>query len=61
MFSFFKKKSKIEKLTKTYDKLVEESFQLSTVNRSESDKKFVEAQVIYEQIEKLKYEFEKAG
>jgi hypothetical protein len=54
MFNFFKKKSKIEVLQVKYEKLLEESFLLSKTNRSESDKKFVEAQSIMSEIENHK-------
>lgn len=54
MFSFIKKKSKIEILQKQFEKLLEESFKLSKINRSESDRKFVAAQAILLEIEKHK-------
>lgn len=54
MFSFFKKKSPIDKLHDQYDRLMKESHRLSTVNRSESDKKYAEADAIAKQIEALK-------
>ena len=53
MFGLFKKKSELEKLQDKYKKLLEESFKLSTTNRSESDKKQAEAQAVLEQIEVL--------
>jgi len=53
MFGLFKKKSEKEVLQQKYEKLLKESFQLSTVNRSQSDTKFAEAQAILQQIEKL--------
>ncbi|SFI95224.1 Lacal_2735 family protein [Olleya namhaensis] len=53
MFGLFKKKSELDKLQDKYKKLLEESFKLSTTNRSESDKKQAEAQVVLEQIEAL--------
>ncbi|WAC03942.1 Lacal_2735 family protein [Lacinutrix neustonica] len=54
MFGLFKKKSKLEKLQEQYKKLLEESYKLSTTNRSESDKKQAEAQAILDQIDILK-------
>ena len=49
----FGSKSPIEKLNKEYDKLLKESHRLSTINRSQSDKKYVEAQQILKRIEEL--------
>lgn len=43
MFGLFKKKSEIEKLQDQYKKLMEEAFKLQSVNRSESDQKYLEA------------------
>ncbi|WGD34334.1 Lacal_2735 family protein [Olleya sp. YS] len=54
MFGIFKKKSQLDKLQEQYRKLLEESYKLSTTNRSESDKKQAEAQSILQQIEILK-------
>jgi len=56
MFGLFKKKSKIEKLEEEFKKLMQEWHALSTVNRSASDDKYAEAQLIAEQINKLKNE-----
>ncbi|MEM5566383.1 Lacal_2735 family protein [Psychroserpens sp. AS72] len=53
MFNIFKKSSEIDKLQKQYEKLMKEWHKLSTTNRSESDKKYAEAQNIQEQIEQL--------
>jgi hypothetical protein len=53
MFNFFKKKSKKEVLEEKYKKLMQESFELSTSNRSEADKKYVEAEAVMIEIEKL--------
>ena len=47
MFGLFKKKTKVEKLQEKFSKL-------STTNRSESDKKYAEADEIAKQIETLK-------
>lgn len=54
MLGIFKKKSPIEKLQIEYKKLLEESFKLSTTDRSASDAKRAEAEAIAEQIEALK-------
>jgi hypothetical protein len=53
MFGIFKKKSEIEVLQQKYEKLMEEAYKLSTVNRAESDKKVGEADLIHKQIEAL--------
>jgi len=54
MFGLFKKTSEIDKLQKQYEKLMADWHRLSTTNRSESDKKYAEAQQILEKIEGLK-------
>ena len=54
MFGLFKKTSEVDKLQKQYEKLMADWHKLSTTNRSESDKKYAEAQLIIEKIEKLK-------
>lgn len=54
LFSMFKKESELEKLQKKYKKLLQESFDLSTTNRAQSDIKRGEAEAVAEQIEKLK-------
>lgn len=51
MFGLFKKKSKLAVLQESYEKLLRESFELSKINRTESDKKVVEAQAVLKQIE----------
>lgn len=53
MFGLFKKKSELDKLQDLYKKLLEESYKLSTSNRSESDKKQAEAHAVLQQIEVL--------
>lgn len=53
MFRILKKKSELEKLNTQYDALLKESFDLSKVNRSESDKKQAEANEILNRIESL--------
>ncbi|WP_178988625.1 Lacal_2735 family protein [Winogradskyella schleiferi] len=54
MFGLFKKPSEIEKLQKKYDKLMADWHKLSSTNRAESDKKYAEAQLVIDKIEKLK-------
>lgn len=54
MFGLFKKKSPIEILELKHKKVLEEAFNLSKVNRAESDKKYQEADDIEKEIEKLK-------
>ena len=53
MFGLFKKKTEAEKLQEKFNKLMAEWHKLSSINRSESDKKYAEAQVIAEQIQSL--------
>jgi hypothetical protein len=54
MFGPFKKKTEEEKLQEKYKKLMEEAFKLQTVNRSDSDQKYLEADNVLKQIEALK-------
>ncbi|PWH82762.1 hypothetical protein DIS18_11045 [Algibacter marinivivus] len=56
MFGLFKKKSKLEKLEDKFKKLMKEWHELSTINRSASDEKYAEAQIIAEQINALRNE-----
>ena len=53
MFNLFKKKSELEKLQDSYKKLMEEGFKLQSINRSNSDKKYFEADLILKKIEAL--------
>ncbi len=53
MFKFFKKKSEIEKLQEKSQKLMKEAFELSKINRSDSDRKYAEADEIQKTIESL--------
>ncbi|MFC4269782.1 Lacal_2735 family protein [Polaribacter marinivivus] len=53
MFGLFKKKSELEKLQEKYKKLMEEGFKLQSINRSDSDQKYLEADAILKQIEGL--------
>ena len=54
MFGLFKKKTEKERLSDLYSKLMKESHRLSTIDRTQSDKKFAEAQEIMNTIDKLK-------
>lgn len=53
MFGLFKKKTEAEKLHKKYDKLMQEGYELSTINRKASDAKYAEADQVLKQIDKL--------
>jgi len=53
MFGLFKKKSQKEKLEETYEKLIKESYKLSTINRTASDAKAGEADAILKEIDNL--------
>ena len=52
----FKRKTKVEKLQDKYDSLMEESYRLSKINRTESDKKYLEANELLLEIELLEKE-----
>ena len=52
MFGLFKKKSEIEKLKEKYQKLLQEAYELSTINRKLSDLKTAEAQITLIEIER---------
>ncbi|MBQ0734974.1 Lacal_2735 family protein [Aquimarina celericrescens] len=54
MFGLFKKKTEIEVLQKKYEKLMGQWHELSSINRTESDKKYAEAEEILKKIEALK-------
>ena len=53
MFGLFKKKSQKEVLLKKYNKLMQESYKLSTVNRTEADKKYAEAEKLLKEVDRL--------
>jgi len=53
MFGLFKKKTEADKLNEKYKKLMEESFRLSTSNRTLSDQKAQEADLILKRIDAL--------
>lgn len=50
MFGFFKKKSKYDKLSEEYQKVLKEAFELSKIDRSKSDAKYAEAEKILEKM-----------
>lgn len=50
MFGIFKKKSKVEKLQKKYEQLLDEAYRLSKINRSESDKMYSKAELVMNQL-----------
>ncbi|MDA9316491.1 Lacal_2735 family protein [Polaribacter sp.] len=54
MFGIFKKKTAVEKLEEKYKKVMEEGFKLQSINRSDSDQKYLEADTILKEIETLK-------
>jgi len=53
MFGLFKKKSEVEKLQELYKKLMEEAFKLQSINRSDSDQKYQDADMVLKKIEAL--------
>ena len=53
MFGLFKKKSELEILQEKYAKLMQESFELSKVNRAKADEKFAEATKLMDDIDKI--------
>jgi hypothetical protein len=50
----FRKKTKKDLLQLEYNKLMQESYRLSSINRSQSDSKYAEAQKIADEIDFLK-------
>jgi hypothetical protein len=53
MFGIFKKKSQVEKLQEKYKKVMEEGYKLQSINRTDSDSKYKEADDILKEIEVL--------
>ncbi len=51
MFGLFATRE--EKLQKKYEKLMQEAYKLSTINREASDKKYLEADEVMKEIEEL--------
>lgn len=53
MFGLFRKKTEREKLTAQYNKLMQEAFELSRINRTASDSKYAEADAIQKKMDSL--------
>lgn len=53
MFGLFKKKSEVEKLQDSYKKLMKEAYKLQSINRTNSDQKYAEADIVLKKIEFL--------
>ncbi|CAI8372554.1 MAG: Uncharacterised protein [Flavobacterium sp. SCGC AAA160-P02] len=53
MFGFFKKKTTLQKLEEQYKKKMKEGYDLQSINRKDSDQKYLEAQQILDKIEAL--------
>ena len=53
MIKLFRKKTPLQKLEKQYDKLIQESYKMSTIDRAKSDTLAYEANEVLEQIKKL--------
>jgi len=53
MFGLFKKKTEVEKHQDLYKKLMEDAYKLQSINRSESDQKYLEADIVLKKIEAL--------
>ncbi len=49
----FKRKTEVERLNDKYDLLMKEAYKLSKINRTESDKKYLEADNVLSEIELL--------
>lgn len=54
MFGLFKKKTTLEKLDDQYKKLLSEAHQLASTDRSLSDKKMAEADIVGQKIDALR-------
>lgn len=53
MLGIFKKKTEKEKLQAAYEKLLKKSYELSTINRAESDKVAAQADELARKIESM--------
>ncbi|PKV65361.1 hypothetical protein ATE90_1785 [Polaribacter sp. Hel1_33_96] len=53
MFGLFKKKSELEKLQESYKKIMEEAYKIQSINRTDSDKKYLEADNVLKKIEQI--------
>ncbi len=56
MFGIFKRQSKKEKLERKFKKLMQEWHELSSINRTASDRKYAEAQKITTYLNNLDHE-----
>jgi len=56
MIGLFKKKSTSDKLRTKFQKLMEEAYSLSKINRTLSDQKYAEAHELQKQIDELESE-----
>lgn len=54
MFGLFKRKTPLEKLQEKYNKLTEEAYKLSKIDRKASDAKQAEAEEVLRQMDALK-------
>ena len=53
MIKLFSKKTPLQKLEEQYDKLIQESYKMSTIDRAKSDTLAYEANEVLEQIKKI--------
>lgn len=53
MFGLFKKKTELKKLQEKYEKIMKQSFDLSTKDRRASDAKVAEADLILKEMERI--------
>ena len=53
MFGLFKKKTPLEKLQERYEKVTDEAYRLSKIDRKASDSKQAEAEEILKEMDKL--------
>jgi hypothetical protein len=56
ILGFFKKRSELTMLLEKYNRLIEESHELSSIDRRASDNKFVEAQEVLVNIDRIEKE-----
>ena len=53
MFKFLRKKTPVEKLQDKYKKLMSEWHELSSIDRAASDEKYLQAQRVLDEIDKI--------
>jgi len=53
MFKFLRKKTPVEKLQDQYKKLMSEWHDLSSIDRAASDEKYLQAQRVLDEIDKI--------